>query len=384
MEKLFDADSEAAASIATELADHALQALSSPETLQNSEIEALTRSEHRWLSIASLSARKSYRVTDAVRLFERLALNSISTPEEQVTALASAGSICASQCLWVETRSYLERGISVAQSNRLPGLESRLLSELSNMYATLGQRAAMTAALERQRSLAVESGEPFPVALCHIQMGTAEQSAGNFLAAESEYHKAMTLIESSRYSYFRYRLMGNIANCLRDRGQYEQAEKLYAQALTGHELRGDLEALANDTGNLGSSFRLQGRLDEALAQYERAINLLRPTPFRGKEGIYWHNLGMVRSAQGRFHEATQAYTTAITNLIAGFQFANACLARCYMAAILQRQGDELAARHHIENAHNMWREAGSRDIDALTQEALHKERQRWPQGASTG
>jgi hypothetical protein len=93
---------------------------------------------------------------------------------------------------------------------------------------------------------------------------------------------------------------------------------------------------------------------------------------------------MVRSAQGRFHEATQAYATAITNLIAGFQFANACLASCYMAAILQRQGDELAARHHIENAQDMWREAGSGDIDALTQEALHKERQRWPHGASTG
>jgi len=378
LESLYAQDPEECDFVGSEMAEHARQALLSPESFSPAEVRELTLSEHRWLSQAATAAKKSYRLADAVSCFERLSVHSLSSQEQRAASLGRAGAACAALFRWAEAGSYLERAITIAQTHGLVGLESRLMGELSNIHATLGKRAEMQAAMQRQLKLALQSGDAFALALYHIDSGAAEESAGNLVAAEAGYTAALDLLDRAGRTHFKPKLLGNIANTLRDRGEYHRAEKLYAEAIAGHKLAGDIVALGNDTGNLGSNFRLQGRFDEAVTYYERSIAILKQTPYRSMEGIYWHNLGMTRSAQGRLHEAAEAYAPAAANLAQGYDHGNACLAACHLAAIHERQGNNAEARCNIEAAHHMWREAGLTDCDVRAAAALLEERQRWP------
>ncbi|KAJ5955828.1 Disease resistance protein [Penicillium viridicatum] len=100
-----------------------------------------------------------------------------------------------------------------------------------------------------------------------------------------------------------------------DQGRLQEAEAMYERALEGKEKACGREHISTlDTvNNLGSVYKDQGRLQEAEAMYERALEGYEKT--RGREHTSTlntvHNLGVLYSDQGRLQEAEAMYERAL-------------------------------------------------------------------------
>jgi tetratricopeptide (TPR) repeat protein len=73
---------------------------------------------------------------------------------------------------------------------------------------------------------------------------------------------------------------------------------------------GDRHGEAQTLGNLGNVYQLQGRWEEAIANYEKALETFRALGDRHGEGKTLNNLGNVYRLQGRWEEAIANYEKA--------------------------------------------------------------------------
>ena len=117
----------------------------------------------------------------------------------------------------------------------------------------------------------------------------------------------------------------NLANALKDQGQFDEAIRSYQQAL---QLRPDDAATHN---NLGNALRDQGRLDEALACFRRAIQC------KPDSADAHNNLGNALKDLGRAAEAVGCYRRAIELQPALAQ------AHCNLGNALQEMGQSTEA-----------------------------------------
>jgi len=111
---------------------------------------------------------------------------------------------------------------------------------------------------------------------------------------------------------------------------WEHAARVTPQSYIAHE-------------NLGQALREQGRLDEALASYERALSLA-PARSPGYTAVINNSIGLVLTREGRTAEARQ-------------RFAAAVLSNPAFAEARSNLGNALAAEGHAAEATDHYREA---------------------------
>ena len=102
----------------------------------------------------------------------------------------------------------------------------------------------------------------------------------------------------------------NLASVLEQLGRREQAERWLADALEECGRLGEPGLEANTLATLGNLQVRDGRLDDAVSSYERALVLLRGAGHRRTEGIVRQGLGNVHRIRGDREAATEAYASA--------------------------------------------------------------------------
>jgi tetratricopeptide (TPR) repeat protein len=90
----------------------------------------------------------------------------------------------------------------------------------------------------------------------------------------------------------------NLGNVYADQGRWEEAIANYEKALEIFRALGDRHGEAQTLGNLGNVYRLQGRWEEAIANYEKALEIFRALGDRHGEGKTLNNLGTVYRPAG--------------------------------------------------------------------------------------
>ncbi len=93
------------------------------------------------------------------------------------------------------------------------------------------------------------------------------------------------------------------ASCTRNRAGWTTRARSSSGHLAIHREVGNRRSEGNDTSNLGNARREQGRLDESLGQFERALGILREVGNRRVEGIVLSNLGLLQADHGNVAEA---------------------------------------------------------------------------------
>ncbi|KAE9566034.1 hypothetical protein CGMCC3_g17791 [Colletotrichum fructicola] len=110
-------------------------------------------------------------------------------------------------------------------------------------------------------------------------------------------------------------MFDSFGNLYSDQGRLKEAEAMYERALQGREkaLGPDHTSTLDTVNNLGILYSDQGRLKEAEAMYERALQgcekALRPDHTSTLDTV--HNLGSLYSDQGRLKEAEAMYERAL-------------------------------------------------------------------------
>jgi tetratricopeptide (TPR) repeat protein len=102
-------------------------------------------------------------------------------------------------------------------------------------------------------------------------------------------------------------LQTDLADVLRDKGDYAGARAAYAAGLAIAEELGDLRQAAVGNGQLGTLELMQNDLPEAARRYREALTIFQQLKEPATEAIYWHQLGVVYQRARYWDAAERAY-----------------------------------------------------------------------------
>lgn len=172
----------------------------------------------------------------------------------------------------------------------------------------------------------------------HNMLGVAHHHVGQWARAERAFHDALKI--NPQYA----EAAMNLAVLLNDTGRYDAAKTLYRDALArlSHEKNAmdpQVSAkIANMHSDLAEAYREANRLEEAVAEYQRALNL-RPT-----FADIRHALAGVMMQRKDYASAIEQLTRAIEDR-PQFAAARVRLGNCYLS-----KGDKTAAKGCFEAA----------------------------------
>ncbi|MEZ5672004.1 MAG: tetratricopeptide repeat protein [Thiotrichaceae bacterium] len=102
----------------------------------------------------------------------------------------------------------------------------------------------------------------------------------------------------------------DLADALRNSGQFDLAKQHYKQSLAIDEQSGDQRGKVVTNGQLGTLALLQGDLTEAERRHQTMLELFQQLHEPLGEATAWHQLGYVYQAARRWEEAEKAYREA--------------------------------------------------------------------------
>ncbi|MCK6557905.1 tetratricopeptide repeat protein [candidate division KSB1 bacterium] len=105
-------------------------------------------------------------------------------------------------------------------------------------------------------------------------------------------------------------------DCLRNLGRLEEAAAAYEKALELDKKRGDLRDIAAGKFQLGTVRMLQKKYAEALKIYAEARDIFENLGEPGSVATAWHQIGMVHKEAGQYDRAEQAYRQSLAIKVA--------------------------------------------------------------------
>jgi filamentous hemagglutinin family protein len=220
-------------------------------------------------------------------------------------------------------RELLTRGIGIAKKSSDRELEAGLWNNLGNQQAAARSYADAVSSYEQAARLAAEAGDGVKEAkaLSNAARGALEAGhparAAAILARAGR--KAQALPDGHEKAYVLIHLAKSQeglarADASRERDGLLAAHALLQAAATLSKQLGDARALSYAYGNLGALYEGQGRSQEALYFTHQALRWAEQAD--APEALYrWHwQAGRLYWAEGRGNEAIRSYRRAVTIL----------------------------------------------------------------------
>lgn len=134
---------------------------------------------------------------------------------------------------------------------------------------------------------------------------------GEFEAAEKDYHDSLAISDTQDQTARARVRLGELADF---RGQYEEAEKLYQQALQEGLTSQNLLVIGRARRGLGVLYRRQGNTDAAINHLTQSLAAFRQAGEAREQGRVLTSLGRTRQARGEYQHALAAHHEAYTIL----------------------------------------------------------------------
>ena len=149
------------------------------------------------------------------------------------------------------------------------------------------------------------------IAACQFK-ALVEQGRGNLEEAEQLLTKGINLAREHDFPGWEQGHLFVFALMYQKKGDYLLAEEYYQKCLAISERAGSMLFVATCSNNLGEIYRAQGKLDDALARYERAMKINKEMD--RLKGYVWGlgNCGMIQYARGNLDEALRLLEEALT------------------------------------------------------------------------
>jgi CHAT domain-containing protein/tetratricopeptide (TPR) repeat protein len=251
------------------------------------------------------------RIQDAVFAFEsgllalardpRLKLDELSVGLGAVSKGLPARELPVPSDLYSEAA---ERDLAAAERDE--GLTARLLIGVGNSYLRQFQDApalnAYGLALQRPELERLPRLKAFVLA----NRGEALRRQGRLGDAEQALLEAVARLEREAPAVEQRRALALLAGIYRDRRQDDQSQSFYDRALALYAQANDGRGEAAVRTGLGHLWMRQGRCDDAVPQYTRAIELAKALDDRNVLWPAWLGLGRCERARGRLDEAAAA------------------------------------------------------------------------------
>lgn len=202
-----------------------------------------------------------------------------------------------------------------AIQNLLVGSQEWYLAK-SNVGKVLTQEGYFQAAMEIFEEILVGLGEVISyqrcltlsrLGRCWSAMGKPEQSVKLYYQELDELTK---LDPNDRVKRLFGTVQGDLADVLRDIGDYEAARKAYEASLDNDQELGDQRGVAVAYTQLGTLSMIEGKFSEAEALYKSALGTFQTLDENDHKAIIWHQLGNLYQKTQQWQQAESAYRTA--------------------------------------------------------------------------
>jgi serine/threonine protein kinase/tetratricopeptide (TPR) repeat protein len=280
---------------------------------------------------------------EAVRLLEK----AIALDPNYAQAFAFMGYAFSLKAQFLPNPALLDRAVEYLQK----AIELRPM--LSDSYSALGMTFI---AMDRvddaigalKRALTFAPHDSF----VHAALGRAFYiGKGLFREAAYEYEQAVNDAQEGSW------VAPALSHCLTYLGEYERAEQMARRAIEAQEqyLRGhEGMQIIGAYARLGHVYYLQGRYDDAIAEYYREVVFARQSDHVLKERVLievYQKLTSAYARQGSMDDATEAFS----HVTSGFaerlaKSADDPFTRYYVACAHAMMGDKAGALEHLRKA----------------------------------
>jgi len=141
--------------------------------------------------------------------------------------------------------------------------------------------------------------------------GGAEQALSLFNDAQRAFEAIATKQDDNAAKRMASRCLARQGDCFLALGRLDEAAAAYEEAIQFAEQRGDARSIALDKGELGTVRLLQRRYQEALAAYAEARQRFTALDDPGTVAVSWHQTGMVHEEAGQPQAAKDAYRQSL-------------------------------------------------------------------------
>jgi class 3 adenylate cyclase/tetratricopeptide (TPR) repeat protein len=301
------------------LAAHAAWRLSDVPTVRDEAEEALAEAHAAALpdvegrTLVLLADVALHTDSDVARAHELADEALAILPEDELAGLYDAHTLITTIFWWIgdadgATR-HAEAMLDLAHRASRPDLESLALTQLAGVAGVRGDDDASLAQLQRAETLAEASGSREALAYAFAVHG---RRFGKDESDEAERYlrQALEMFEESgaagRYGW----TLSNLAAVYEERGDLQQAEKTYREAVRRLRRTHEQGYLVEAERGLAEVLVAQGKIDEAdrlVAEAQRRV---------GRDDVWTrasmlHASGLVRAAKGHTKEAEAAFAQAL-------------------------------------------------------------------------
>jgi serine/threonine protein kinase/lipopolysaccharide biosynthesis regulator YciM len=304
--------------------------------------------------IARLLPNEAYALVDLGRAYEKN-----EEPLKAVENYVQATSLDPQNAL-----AYLRVGVLYGRQGNLRGAVAAF-QKAEEIYKPSVNAEGQTSVLFERSHLYINTGR--------LEEARADLSQALELASASrnDYQKIDTLLELSRLSY--------------TEGATAKAQEYANEAINFAQQHGLNEPIARGLKNLGYTFFLGGKYDEAEKAYQRGLEVAKRGKLWFRQAEILQNLGSLYDKQLKTNEALAYVTQALTFFEQGGYRSNIHTCRILLGRANRRKGDYEAALKTFQQTLELARESGYQPQIAFSLGEIGTvltEQERYPEAAA--
>jgi tetratricopeptide (TPR) repeat protein len=195
-------------------------------------------------------------------------------------------------------------------------------------------------------------------------LGNIHLYAGKSDLALKEYRRATMIAQDIQFFRHAAICLSQEANILRDRGEFEQAELAYTEALTTQRQLGYTTSMCSILGNMALLKAKEEKRDEAIALYRETILLCVEVGDQKFEGINCGNLADELRKKGQSEEAKAMFERSMTLCAQSLPIAEVVFRMGY-AQMLLKEGRKKQAINLLERDDSALRSSPQEFVEYL-------------------
>ena len=215
------------------------------------------------------------RTPEASSLLQGSAPTPPSNPELQARVLLDQGWAESSLSHFHEAKPYFDQSLQLAESHRLPSLETEIKLRRGAALVRLGDMGGAEADFRSALELSEQLKNDYLQAAALGNLGFLRMNTARYDEAVFWFDRALVLFNQLQLKSSIARALNNIGYCYTQLGESDKATPLFERAARLAADTGDLADRYVSLGRLADSYQDSGDYKEALSYYQQAIAVAR-------------------------------------------------------------------------------------------------------------